>query len=323
MQENLSRFSDEELLRKTKELAREERRLTVEVLHHLREVERRSLFISLGFDTLHSYAIRELGYSETAANRRIQAMRLIGELPEMAGKITEGQMNLTSAARVQSFLKSEAKGNKTYSRDQKLELIEALEHRPTREVSRELRRQARTRVSDASATSAHFESGEFALKLPPALHEKLDRLLVAKSVHNPELGYLDILEELIDDALAGTSTSTSTSAFEIRPSAESPSAAAISKVIEETVTQTRKRSRYISASIQKQVWQSYGHLGCTYVDSSTGRRCGSKADLEIDHIVPFAMGGRNELSNLRLVCSQHNRWRTDSALLRTEETKFQ
>jgi hypothetical protein len=326
VQENLRGFSDDELLRKTKELTREERRLTVEVLHHLREVERRSLFISLGFDTLQSYAIRELGYSETAANRRIQAMRLIGELPEMAGKITEGQMNLTSAARVQSFLKSEAKGNKAYSRDQKLELIEALEHRPTREVSRELRRQARastpgdergkgsdghgpTLNRDLNAImSLDGETGEFALKLPPALHEKLDRLLIAKSVHNPELGYLDILEELLDDALAGTSTS----AFEIRPRAESPSAAAISKVIEETVTQTRKRSRYISASIQKQVWQSYGHLGCTYVDSSTGRRCGSKADLEIDHIVPFAMGGRNELGNLRLVCSQHNRWRTDS-----------
>ena len=308
----LREYSDDELLRKTKDLAREERRLTVEVLYHLREVERRRLFTSLGFETLHSYAIRELGYSETSANRRIQAMRLLGELPEMAAKITEGQMNLTSAARVQSFLRAEAKGNKAYSRNEKLELIEALERRPTREVSRELRRQATVngfsagpddrRGHDQARASVIIadESGDFALKFPKALHEKLDRLLTAKSIRNPHLGYLELLEELIDDALELSAPS-------------SASSSALSKVISETVTQTRKRSRYISAAMQKQVWQSYGHLGCTYVDASTGRRCGSKADLEIDHIVPFAMGGRNELGNLRLVCAQHNRWRADDS----------
>jgi 5-methylcytosine-specific restriction endonuclease McrA len=45
---------------------------------------------------------------------------------------------------------------------------------------------------------------------------------------------------------------------------------------------------------------------CTYV-GRTGRRCGSKQALQVDHIKPFARGGANAASNLRLLCAKHNR----------------
>jgi hypothetical protein len=34
--------------------------------------------------------------------------------------------------------------------------------------------------------------------------------------------------------------------------------------------------------------------------------CGSTEDLEIDHIVPFSLGGRTELENLQLLCKKCN-----------------
>ncbi|MBI4040515.1 MAG: HNH endonuclease, partial [Deltaproteobacteria bacterium] len=34
-----------------------------------------------------------------------------------------------------------------------------------------------------------------------------------------------------------------------------------------------------------------------------------RAYLEVDHIEPFALGGKAELENLRLLCSTHNRYR--------------
>lgn len=46
---------------------------------------------------------------------------------------------------------------------------------------------------------------------------------------------------------------------------------------------------------------------CTYV-LTNGQKCGAKAYLEIDHIIPFAKGGEASLENLRQVCRNHNQW---------------
>jgi 5-methylcytosine-specific restriction endonuclease McrA len=38
------------------------------------------------------------------------------------------------------------------------------------------------------------------------------------------------------------------------------------------------------------------------------KRCNSTWGLQIDHIEPFARGGRNTTNNLRLLCGKHNRF---------------
>jgi len=70
-------------------------------------------------------------------------------------------------------------------------------------------------------------------------------------------------------------------------------------------------SRYISISIRRQIWtKAKGR--CEYQNPKTGQRCNSTHALEIDHIRPFANGGSNSESNLRLYCDSHNRWRIKS-----------
>ncbi len=66
-----------------------------------------------------------------------------------------------------------------------------------------------------------------------------------------------------------------------------------------------KRSRYIPASVRDEVFARDGNR-CTYV-SPQGKRCNSSWNLEIDHIIPYARGGGNNLENLRLLCPRHNR----------------
>ena len=68
------------------------------------------------------------------------------------------------------------------------------------------------------------------------------------------------------------------------------------------------RSRYIPVAVRREVWRRDQGC-CSYVDRHSGRRCGSRYRLEIDHVVPFALGGATELSNLRLRCSAHHRLR--------------
>ncbi len=69
-----------------------------------------------------------------------------------------------------------------------------------------------------------------------------------------------------------------------------------------------RRSRYIPAPVRREVWLRDGGC-CSYVDPHSGRRCGSRFLLELDHIVPFALGGSAEPGNLRLHCAAHHRLR--------------
>ncbi len=68
------------------------------------------------------------------------------------------------------------------------------------------------------------------------------------------------------------------------------------------------RSRYIPAAVKREVWRR-DQGSCSYVDPHSGRRCGSRYRLEIDHVVPFALGGGAEPANLRLHCEAHHRLR--------------
>ena len=70
----------------------------------------------------------------------------------------------------------------------------------------------------------------------------------------------------------------------------------------------KSSGRSIPAEVKREVWRR--DLGCcTYVDRHTGRRCGSRFFLELDHIVPVARGGGAEPANLRLRCAAHHRYR--------------
>jgi hypothetical protein len=54
------------------------------------------LFAELGHPSLFAYAIGELGYSEAAASRRIEAMRAIREVAELEIKIESGELSLVN-----------------------------------------------------------------------------------------------------------------------------------------------------------------------------------------------------------------------------------
>src|SRR5689334_3725753 len=95
-------LGNDELLTKTHALVAEERRVTLELLHHLREIERRRLHAIRGYPTLFEYLVKALGYSDGAAFRRIGAMRLLQDLPEVEEAIQEGKMSLTTASTLQS-----------------------------------------------------------------------------------------------------------------------------------------------------------------------------------------------------------------------------
>lgn len=84
---NLKHLTDKTLLSDTKYLVSKEREISLKILHHLKEIERRRLFSDLGFGSIFDYTVHELGYSEPAAARRINSARLLRDMPEIEEKL--------------------------------------------------------------------------------------------------------------------------------------------------------------------------------------------------------------------------------------------
>jgi 5-methylcytosine-specific restriction endonuclease McrA len=71
---------------------------------HLIEVERRRLHLGLGYPSMFDYCTRHLGYSSSAASRRIQTARCVRDYPEVYALLEKNEVNLVTVSLVASML---------------------------------------------------------------------------------------------------------------------------------------------------------------------------------------------------------------------------
>jgi 5-methylcytosine-specific restriction endonuclease McrA len=72
----------------------------------------------------------------------------------------------------------------------------------------------------------------------------------------------------------------------------------------EVETKLQEANRYVPASIRDEALKRDDYQ-CSFV-AEDGTRCSSRMDLEIDHVIPFAVGGKTAIENLRVLCAAHN-----------------
>jgi 5-methylcytosine-specific restriction endonuclease McrA len=104
---SLSGLSNGELLSRVKDLAARERAVTLEILLHLIEVERRRLHVGLGCASMFDYCTRHLGYPSSSAARRIQTARCLRDYPEVYRLLEKNEVNLSTVSLVSSILTQE------------------------------------------------------------------------------------------------------------------------------------------------------------------------------------------------------------------------
>ena len=123
---NLKRLSNDQLLLQTKNLVQKERQINILVLQHLQEIESRKLYLKRGFSSLFEYTVKELGYSESSAYRRIKAMKLCKELPETKLKMAKGELNLCTASKLQTVFEKQEKQIKNKALKQQVIMTKTL-----------------------------------------------------------------------------------------------------------------------------------------------------------------------------------------------------
>jgi hypothetical protein len=289
---NLKSLSNEVLLQNTQALVAEERKLTTQVLWHLYEIQRRRLYAERGHGSLFEYAVQCLGYSEAAAGRRIAAMRLLAEVPEIEPALQKGDVSLSTLSAIQHFIQRK---EEPVSREEKKELVFALQGKSRRECEIELARldpvaatpNEKERIISPTQTEIRFVADE-------ALMEKLKsiRELDAHILDNPS--YLELFHRIADIALKELDPSASKKPVQKKTATTPPA----------ELAQAQPRSRYIPTSLKREVWKR-DQGKCTY-KSPDGKCCESRFALEIDHMQPWSMGGQTVIGNLRLLCRAHN-----------------
>ncbi len=86
---------------------------------------------------------------------------------------------------------------------------------------------------------------------------------------------------------------------------------------------TRGRGRHTRArpaAVRREVWKRDGGQ-CAW-RSEDGHRCDSTWKLELDHVVPAALGGPSTVENLRMCCRTHNQLHADHAFGRAHMELF-
>ena len=317
IQKNVRQLSDKVLLWQMEYLSKHERVITVLVLRHLREIETRRLFIELGFSSMHIYCIKHLKYSEGQTQRRLSSARLMTELPEIEENIKAGDLNVTNLAKFQSFAKSEKAVDHTLSRDEKLDLLKQIENKPTRQVERELIELSHQpallaeKFHHTSVITTEDGVHQQYLKFEALLDEESEALLQEfKNLYAHELkdqANVSVLTFLLTKAVLDKKKQKGL-IVKVNTNALPPPTEKVNEELQgnEEVKLVRipLRSATMSSTV-KLVWKR-AQACCEQVLSSTGEKCGSKYALEIDHVVPIALGGSDDVSNLQLLCRAHN-----------------
>jgi len=100
----LSSITDRELIARLEQLRGHERDAALELLHHLNEVERRNLYLRLGYSSLFTYCVGHLCYSESDAGRRVQAARCLHRFPRVATLLQSGEINMVTLGLVANIV---------------------------------------------------------------------------------------------------------------------------------------------------------------------------------------------------------------------------
>ncbi|MFN8369911.1 MAG: HNH endonuclease signature motif containing protein [Bacteriovoracaceae bacterium] len=259
--------SDLELLNNTKLLVKKEKEYTVLILKNLIQIEQKKLFVELGFSSLHSYCVEILGYAPSEAYLKLSAMKLMKEFSFIEENLEKGKLSLTAVGELQiSIAKKEKEEGLRISKETKSKLLSDIEFKSTREAQKIVK--AKLKIEDKIKPS-DFKFKEETIKMLKKLGEKMD-------VQDLDLLMQMLVKEKADRLIDEKKTQT--------PSAlKEPSTIKITRNIPLSI----KRKVYIRANYQCE-------------------KCKSKKYLNIDHVWPFAKGGKHSLDNMRILCSACN-----------------
>ncbi len=271
-------LNDKKLLVETENFVREEKKYTLKILQNLKEIDAKKLFCDLGYSSLFSYCKEHLKYSDQESAIRVNAMRLMRDLPEAKSKIEKGTLNLTNAGTLFSDMKKyERASGKKLSHADKSRLVGKIEGQSTRS--------AKAIIENELSLQKISKETKVEVKLSQKTLDRLTKLQDKLNMYDLEL----LLNCLMDEK----ENSLMESQVEVTLAPE---------LKEEVAPKTK--SRYIPLKTKRLLLKKANYQ-CEFV-ASNGKRCNGFSHLQVEHRKPFAFGGSNQIENLKILCFSHN-----------------
>lgn len=173
---DLKNLTNDKLLQEAMRAVQNERLSTALVVKHFQEIYSRKLYLERGYPSLFEMATQYFGFCAGAAQRRINSMKLVRELPEVELQIESGALSLTTASTLQGFFVTEEKEKKHYSKVEKLALVNSCLNISTREVERKLVAISPEREKRETLTYTSEERLRLSVSISEDLNCKLNRL---------------------------------------------------------------------------------------------------------------------------------------------------
>lgn len=264
---NLKHISDKQLLKDTKSLVAQERKISTQLLHHLKEIEKRKLFSEIGYPSLFKYLVQELGFSEAAAMRRIDGSRLLKDIPEIQEKLENGSLNLSHLSKATDKFKQENITDNAF----KKEVLSAIENTSARGCDRVLEEIVLPNTLPILPPPKLY---------PVTVNLSEDNFKLFEDVRDLFAHYKFNKNDLFGKIFKCTIEHMENKRFKTK-----------SKAAEKD-----SKTRYVPAGLKRAIFER----------DKVCQKCGGKHALQIDHIKPYALGGRTTKSNLRLLCRNCN-----------------
>ena len=330
---SLQKVSNVELISQLKFLVKQERHLTIKILPHLMEVERRKLYRDMGFRSLYDYCTRELKYSESGAMRRIYAARAIEKCPAAMDYLAKGLVNLSTLSLSWKYLtpglldriacksKREVEAivaefdPKPHAKDRVhpvvVERLVVRSHhpdvRPSGEKCKNIYRRSGGKLFTSAGDPAPQQKEE-------AVREKVKMHDLRCFVDDDVMRQLEWCKELLSGKFprgldySGLLRELAGYWLERHDPLKREERRSMKKRDSQSVSNlkpNKEHSRHIPAATRDAVFKRDGGR-CTFVGSG-GTRCNSMWDLELHHDgTAFGRGGGHGAKNLRLLCREHN-----------------
>jgi 5-methylcytosine-specific restriction endonuclease McrA len=327
-----SRFTHaHQVLADTDRIVATERKLTLELLRKLREIERDKLYLVIGYSSMFDYCTGHLKYSEAAAVRRIRTARCLAEYPQILPLLDSGELNTTTVSMIAKHIKPDnaavvidaIKGKSTRDVDRFLAALQPVSVVPpdrVRPVVVPVKECAKSTIGadgkqsstvekltstdpaeSPAATVIQNEVFEFKRMVrvdftaQEELMQKLDRVRSLASHVLPANASLEQLITFMADFVIERKDPIRRQERRRARAANRPEA---------TPPTVPTNPRQIPAAVRDEVFAR--DQRCTYVGLD-GKRCNSSHVLQVDHIRPVARGGAAVIENLRVLCAYHNR----------------